>query len=177
MFLIFYLFLSCQGYGEGAVAAVTDGSKNGYFDAYDWVFRVNPDVIIQDDTWMLDTIKNDPEASLLYVECQPQLPPRFRNVRKIHTDFFALKLSAIPKGHLERDEMGRGAEIEFTYQMESLVNKGQHRHVPNTYPLLNNFCRANGNPYGPLFHWHDSRGWVLDVVNGVCPANFPNIDY
>merc|ERR1712151_1377186 len=92
------------GLVEGAISALALASKHGWFDEYDWVFRMNPDVIIQDDAWILDTITNDHDASLIYIECQPQLAPRFHNVRKIHTDFFALKPSSIDKGVLEKNE-------------------------------------------------------------------------
>ena len=35
----------------------------------DWVIRMNPDVIIRDDTLMLDVIQNDPNATAILLNC------------------------------------------------------------------------------------------------------------
>jgi len=163
-----------HGYHEGAISAIYDAAQYGWFDGYDWVFRMNPDVIIQDDTWMLDTIKNDVDASLLYVECLPHFTPILRNTRKAHTDFFGLKLSALPKGQLLMT--GDNAEQLFSRQIAPIIAKGQHRHIPDTFPLIPVFCRVNGNPEGPVFHFQDNNGWVGEVTNGICPATFYNLD-
>ena len=39
---------------HGAIAAMYQAAQNGYFNGYDWVFRMNPDVITQDDAWMIE---------------------------------------------------------------------------------------------------------------------------
>lgn len=161
---------------DGAINAITFASKEGWFEGYDWVFRMNPDVIIQNDTWMLDTITNDPDASLLYTECRPHRPPVIGNVKTAMTDFFALKPSAFPNGRLHTLFVrSRNAENQFTEQMREVIEKGQHRHVPDAFPLLNNGCRVNGNPLGPVVHYHDDAGSVPVVKDGVCPATFPNL--
>jgi len=164
-----------RAYHRGAVVAISEAAYNGWFDGYDWVFRLNPDVIIQDDTWILDTILNDIEASLLYIDCHPHLPPRFGNVRKIHTDFFGLKLSSLQDKSPLLTSRGDAEEL-FTAQMIPIIEKGQHRHIPDTFPLMPVFCRANGNPDGPVFHFQDEHGWVGDIKNGICPASFNNLD-
>merc|ERR1712151_73333 len=162
-----------QGYQEGAIAAITDAAQNGRFDGYDWVFRMNPDVIVQNDTWMLDTIKNDNDASLLYTECLPGVNI-LNNTAKIHTDFFGLKPSALPEGQLLKT--GKRAEALFSEQVAPLIVKGQHRHIPEAFPLIPVYCRANGNPEGPVFHFQDANGFVGEIINGVCPATFYNLD-
>ena len=135
---------------------------------------MNADVIIQDDSWMLDTITNHADdVSLMYVECQPHLLPyEFANVKKIMTDFFAVKISDVPKGNFEINE-GRAAETEFTYAVRPIVEAGKHRHIPDAFPLVNSLCRINGNTYGSVVHYHHYRYWMPTVENGVCPAIFP----
>merc|ERR1712151_153286 len=165
------------GLVEGAISALALASKHGWFDEYDWVFRMNPDVIIQDDAWMLDTITNDADAALLYTECKPQRPPIYKNVNTIMTDFFALKTSTLPKGHLGRFPHARNAETLFTRQMHGIVEEGRHRHIPNAFPLIMNGCRVNGNAGGsPVVHFHDDFNMVPHIENGVCPAVFSNDD-
>merc|ERR1711862_874058 len=138
-----------------------EASKNGWFEGYDWIFRMNPDVIIQNDTWMLDIIENDANASLLYVDCalassetstKENISPQTVNL--IHTDFFGLKLAALPNGHLEKSNIGKNFEFGFTKKMTSIIANKQHRHIPNAYPMVQHFCRINGNPFGPIFHFH-----------------------
>jgi len=165
------------GLVEGAMSALSMATKSGWFDEYDWVFRMNPDVIIQDDKWMLDTITNDTEAALLYTECKPQRPPMFKNVNTIMTDFFALKPSALPRGHLGSPLFIRNAEAYFTRQMQCIVEEGRHRHVPNAFPLIMNACRVNGNAGdSPVVHFHDDFDMIPQVKNGICPALFSNND-
>lgn len=158
------------GYNKGAIAAITDASKSGWFDGYDWVFRMNPDVIIQNDKWFLDTIQKDVDASLLYVEC-------FRNldhVKALHTDFFAVKLTSLPPGHLN-EKNHWNAEYQFTERMQPLIEKRQHRHIPGAYPKRIHTCRIDGDPDGPVFHFHYlKRKETLDLGSGHCPARFSN---
>lgn len=165
-----------QGYHDGASAAMEEGIKNDWFKGYDWVFRLNADVIIQDDTWMLDIIKYDDDASLLYIECLPHLLP---HRRKIHTDFFAVKISDLDEKELFKvDSMAAtlGAEDRFTYQMRPILMFGKHRHVPNAYPLFNVNCRVNGNLDGPVFHFQDDYGMIPHIEGGRCPARFNNLE-
>ena len=150
------------GYQEGAIAALTEASRRGWFNGYDWVFRLNPDVIIQNDKWMLDTIKNDADAGLLYVSCQHDLDP---NRMKIHTDFFGLKMTALSPGF--RFTHGENAEWTFSSDVRNLVLDGKHRHIPDSYPHHKGYCRVDGNRDGPVFHFTKPyRSY------GVCPANF-----
>ena len=164
-----------KDYHRGAIAAMSESAKNGWFDGYDWVFRLNPDVIIQNDAWMLDTIKNDADASLIYIECQPHHPPRLSNMRMINTDFFGLKISALTPEQLSNADYGR-AESLFSLQMVPIIERNEHRHVPDAYPLVNDMCRVNGNPHGSVFHFQDDYGWIAHIEDGHCPATFHNLE-
>lgn len=79
------------GMQEGAKAAISDASREGWFNDYDWVILVNSDVIIRNDTFMLDIMQNDPNATTaILVNCNGN-----NTSPKVHTDFFAIK----PGGH------------------------------------------------------------------------------
>merc|ERR1711862_44586 len=158
-----------QGWQRGAMLAVKEGSNLGLFDGYEWVFRLNPDVIIQNDKWFLDTMKNDANASLFYVEClfEGIKPPQ---VRAMHTDFFALKPGALPKGHLGTI-LHRNAEMSFTRQMEPLIATNQHRHVPDVRPSRNHVCHVDGNLNGSVVHYHSKLRRRL-IEASLCPATF-----
>jgi hypothetical protein len=40
------------GYNEGAILALTEAMDNHCFDKYEWVIRVNPDVLIRNDSFL-----------------------------------------------------------------------------------------------------------------------------
>jgi len=157
-----------HGYQEGARDAMVIGSKNGWFDSYDWIIRLNPDVIIQNDTWILDTITNDADASLLYIDCANSSGKLL-----IHTDFFAIKCKSIPSKHLETF-VEPNFEFGFTKKMSRIIQQNQHRHVPDAYPKQHHFCRVNGNVNGPIFHYHTHNVSSPALENWTCPARFFN---
>merc|ERR1740129_786983 len=113
----------------------------------------------------------DPDARVMYIECQGFGANLLNDVRKMHTDFFAFKSSAMNGTLLKSSDIPE-AETSFTRQMLPFIGKNQHRHIPNVYPVLRGSCRMNGNLMGPVFHFHDDFGWTPRVENGICPAYF-----
>ena len=147
---------------QGAILALTEAGAKGYFDGYEWVIRVNPDVLIQDDEWLLQTmllqqhngnddVQNKTRPSLLYVSCN--------RGPKIHTDFFAIRPAALPPGALAHSSHGN-AERSF-----AALTKGLEKwEVPDAKPFRG--CRVTG----PLVeHFHFSR---FGKGNHTCPAVF-----
>ena len=114
---------------------------------------------------------NDPKASLMYVECHAHLPPLFADVKKMMTDFFAFKPSALPNKRLPIVHLN-DAEASFTHQMLPIIIDRGHRHIPDAFPMMKGQCRINGNIDGPVVHFHDGYDWIPTVVDGNCPANF-----
>jgi len=150
------------GKQAGAIAALKDASKFGWFNDYDWVIRLNPDVIIQNDKWLLDTIKNDENAGLLYVSCHPATYPE---VRGVQTDFFALKVA---DNLIDFNTNGSGnSEQFFSDKVKHLILNGQHRHIPDSYQPHYRHCRVDANINGPVVHFHTYK-----LKNDVCPAKF-----
>jgi hypothetical protein len=56
------------GHSEGAVVAMNEGFARGYFNAYDWVIRVNADALIRDDSWLLITFEHK-EIHGVFADC------------------------------------------------------------------------------------------------------------
>jgi hypothetical protein len=61
------------GHQEGATLAMNQGFERGYFDGYDWVIRVNPDVLIRNDTWLLNTFQ-DQTIHGVFADCGVNAP-------------------------------------------------------------------------------------------------------
>lgn len=76
------------GYQAGANLAMSVGIDLGTFDAHDWVVRVNPDVLILDDSWIRKTLQ-DPGVDGIFVDCTDSCREGNCTSAKsiIHTDF------------------------------------------------------------------------------------------
>ena len=111
------------GYQNGAIQAMIDpflvqnnnDNRTSWFDDYDWVIRLNPDVLIRNDTWLISTMMNasidaivhdcynrrlypssandDPPARPLILP--NPLPSNIPSTPKFHTDFTAFRPRAI----------------------------------------------------------------------------------
>ena len=114
---------------------------------------MNSDVITQDDDWMIDAIKHDVDASVLCVEHLPYDKPILRNTNKTHACFFGLKHGALPEGQLLM--RGDRAEALFSKQVYPIIIKGQHWHVPDTFPKSPIYFKANGNTQCLTLHFQE----------------------
>ena len=74
------------GYQEGAMAAVMVAARRGWFDSYAWVVRANPDVRIEDASFLAARLRK-PTVDAVLVRCRPRAP-------SICTDFFAARPAA-----------------------------------------------------------------------------------
>jgi hypothetical protein len=166
------------GYQEGAMAALRDASKNGWFTGYDWIIRLNPDVILRNETFLINTMMNDPNATAMLINCKP-------NSLKVHTDFFAIKPSVLPPNAFQKRRQGGNAEGVFTKEIrKAVLNKGGHRWIPSANPV-GEVCRAgsfrNGTdkrPFStetPITHAHFfNRLYEVQKTfdNVTCPIPF-----
>ena len=74
------------GYQQGAMAAVMVAARKGWFDRYAWVLRANPDIRIEDASFLAARLRK-PSVAAVLVRCRPRAP-------SICTDFFAARPSA-----------------------------------------------------------------------------------
>ena len=154
------------GYPEESMVALTDATQEGWFKGYDWVIRVNPDVIIRDDTFVLDVMKNDPKASGLLINCFTSSKTR----PLIHTDFFAVKPEALsPTAFLH--PLSSKVERAFTRDIRKILDMGGARWIPGAQPITA-VCRAG---YGRnitdthVIHFHPEEEMMSELT---CPIPF-----
>ena len=162
---------------EGAISAMTSASEHGDFKGYEWVIRLNPDVIIQDDAWMLDVMKNDIEAMLLYSRCKSE--EDMEDI--INTDFFILRTGRLPTDIFLDNHGEDCAERIFTKQMGQIFQTGAHRHIPGVSDNTGT-CRVTSKILddpgsAPVVHYHDKfHDYEVEMAKTLtCPATFHNL--
>ena len=69
--------------------------REGWFDGYDWVIRLNPDVIIRSDAHLLPLFARS-NVDAVFVSCPTRMAPALR--LRVHTDFAAWRPKKIQKG-------------------------------------------------------------------------------
>ena len=144
------------GYQQGAIWALEEALKKGWFKGYDWVIRLNPDVIIRDDTWIRKTI-NDPEVDGIFVRCI-FWNDTIDNVTKIHTDFSMFRPSALEGSKIIPPPYLRlNAEEVFTEKVEHILKSGRYRYLHGA-DYSGRHCKVRGRN-SPVLHNHD----YLDV--------------
>jgi hypothetical protein len=157
-----------EGYQEGAMKALSDASSHGWFEDYDWVIRLNPDVILRNETYLINIMENDPNATGIFVNCIHS------NERPmVHTDFFAIKPSVLPKDAFLKPATNH-AERSFTHaiQRQILDKKGQ-RWIQDARPERN-ICRSGylkSFVESPVIHLHP-LDFQIDLTNFTCPIPF-----
>lgn len=138
------------GYTTGATDAMTEAVANDYFSGYDWVIRLNPDVMIRDDSY-LTAHMDDPSVSALLINCSNRMH------NKVHTDFFMIKPHLLSKDSFPTKIFRNNAELSFTKSIQtSVLDKESHRWIPDSNPK-SSVCRAGeGREFyeTPIVHAH-----------------------
>jgi hypothetical protein len=169
---------------RGANLGLELGFRKGWFAGYDWIVRINPDVLIRNSTWLLQTMA-DPEVDGIFVRCGDE------RVYQLHTDFFAVRpgrlmelwngTSALWNGtsassaasQIQREHPATpfsvmaahtsgtkkhlvNHELTASKYFWPIVNQSRHRYLPDADPSLKK-CRVRG-PHASVYHQHDSVG-------------------
>lgn len=85
------------GYQEGAIQAILDAEANGWMKGYDWVVRLNPDVIIRHDEWLRSMMTNK-DVDGIFADCFSRHCTQKCTGNDVQTDFFAFRPSVVPDG-------------------------------------------------------------------------------
>mmetsp|Transcript_51357 Transcript_51357/g.76203 ORF Transcript_51357/g.76203 Transcript_51357/m.76203 type:complete len:268 (+) Transcript_51357:86-889(+) len=124
-----------KGKQEGAMLAMTEATKQGWFDGYDWIIRVNPDVVILDDTWLQHALFDDSNDAIL--------SPCGRKMSAINTDFFAYRPKALSNDAWQ-DIQDKNNEQQATLEFSSLIQNGTVVLLPgNRMNVRENGCRVS----------------------------------
>jgi hypothetical protein len=94
--ILFCFVLRKDGFGH-------KGVEEKWFDEYDWVIRLNPDVLILDDKWLLEIMRNS-SIDGIFQDC---------TVCLLHTDFFAVRPRAVNSILVDKSKNGN-AELHAT---------------------------------------------------------------
>ncbi|CAE7567021.1 unnamed protein product [Symbiodinium natans] len=130
-----------RGYQAGAIQAMQDafgpqGRREKWFEGYDWVIRLNLDVLIMHDTWLRQTMA-DTSIDGIFQHCDP-LP----RLRRVHTDFFAIRPQALDPAAVESCNQSL-AEEQFSCSIRSILRSKRFRWVQDA-DASNSTCRIRG---------------------------------
>lgn len=146
----------------GAIKAMIDPWEQGWFKAYDWVIRLNPDVLIRNETWLLDTmmnaLDNDDKSGpvALAVFCHAW--------KKLHTDFIAFRPNLMVFDDFLNETVNHrdNAEMHMTRALARFSEQGRVEFIPGF--VQKPACRVMG-PKAPIIHHHDLATFCPDYYD------------
>lgn len=135
------------GYQEGSNLALKEAAVHpNWFTGYDWIVRINPDVLIYNDTWILDIMTHDINALSILVDCTGGI---------IQTDFMAFRPESFPRTHYANmPNLGANAEQTATSFFAEHVTNGGVRWLQGH--IQTGICRVGyQNDRSPVIHDHE----------------------
>merc|ERR1719291_1625028 len=99
--------------------AMEMATQSRWFDGYDWVIRVNPDVLIVQDDYLIKNML-DSKVDGIFADCLDRANTCDHTCKGslINTDFFAVRSSAMPEFHRKTFN---NAERQATATFQSIV--------------------------------------------------------
>jgi hypothetical protein len=157
--------LKVNKFQRGANLGVKLGVSKQWFAPYDWVIRINPDVLIRNSTWIWETMQ-DSNVDGIFIQCHERIP-------RIHTDFFAVRPRAMSVSAFAQMEFEQYSKTMLNHEItahkafQPILESNRYRYLPDVYPS-NGFCRARGL-HSPVYHAHDScrnESMICDALEG-----------
>jgi hypothetical protein len=131
---------------------------------FDWMIRLNPDVLLRQSMWLLESMQNTSLDAFL-ISCGER-------TQQIHTDFWVVRPSAVVGGneipflHMSKIRSRLNHERTAFHQFGRILAANRHAWVPGIMPSRG-ICRARGSK-APVFHDHtscrDEEGICHDLV-------------
>jgi hypothetical protein len=142
------------GYQRGAMLAMTEAYKLDWFEHYDWVIRLNPDVFIRNETFLLHRLR-DPAISGVFVDCTQKVCESETNCsgRLIHTDFMAFRPNAIERNAFQNAN-DSNAESQATRALDRIIEAKMDSWVTDV-GVFRGACRVRGEN-SPVIHEHNA---------------------
>mmetsp|Transcript_88994 Transcript_88994/g.235421 ORF Transcript_88994/g.235421 Transcript_88994/m.235421 type:complete len:273 (+) Transcript_88994:120-938(+) len=136
------------GKQEGAKLAAHVGFSSGWFRGYEWVIRINPDVVIYNDN-LIWPLMQKAENWGIFVGCGTHCEPHSGCApRQTHTDFFAVRPSRVPPNAFADWNMSEpSAEVQATAAFKDIYAAKADVYLPRHYSSIH--CRVTG---GGVFH-------------------------
>ena len=130
------------GYQEGAVQAMIDPflDKNvSWFDNYDWVIKLNADVMIRNDTWFMQTMLNTTFDMIVH-DCYSS---EFSGGPVLHSDFIAFRPRAVDRDRLLNSRRNT-AEVHITESFRGIYDSHRFAFVEGAKNEVAGICRIGG---------------------------------
>ncbi|CAE7596231.1 unnamed protein product [Symbiodinium sp. CCMP2592] len=154
------------GYQQGAMQAVIHGfgpkgHMEKWFAGYDWVVRLNPDVLILQDQWLRETMEN---ASVdgIFGECKGGL---------IQTDFFAVRPQAVDYTRMDMCQQWPYAETHFRCVVHNILKSRRYTLVKGGQSAECHIVGGNS----PIVHNHAflkcCPDYLAKAKAGKCPTS------
>ena len=125
------------GYQAGAIMAMKFLQEHrNYTTGYDWVIRLNPDVIIRNTDWIETTMENA-NVDGIFADCYSSGCESHCAKGLIHTDLTIFRPRSLPFGVLDITNAERYATALF----QTVVDRGRDRWIPQTTQY--GVCRVN----------------------------------
>jgi hypothetical protein len=134
-------------------------------DRYDWVIRLHPDVLVRNDTFLLQTMK-DPFVEGIFNDCLDKHCHKEQKCRRrrVHGDAILFRPSTLRKKSFfvpRKRRMTANTERELSREFQTVVSKGADRWIPGT-GLHGSVCRIGhqqilkiGAMAPPIVHSHN----------------------
>jgi hypothetical protein len=142
------------GYQEGAVQSMIDPFVDNvtWFDEYDWVIRLNPDVLIRHDTWLIETMMN-PSFDAIFHDCYNSKD--YSNPTPLlQSDFYAFRPSAVNRDMFLNALDKSSAERHLTAAFRSIYDSRRFAFVEGAINSVPSECRIEGVD-SPVVHIHE----------------------
>lgn len=93
---------SNPGYQLGAIQSMAEAVEKDYFKGYDWVIRINPDVILMRETGILSRMSSGYAG--IFANCNTELVQDGQGIDaypdvRVHTDFYAARTAFLIKAN------------------------------------------------------------------------------
>jgi hypothetical protein len=137
-----------------------------WFDTYDWVIRLNPDVLIRNDTWLMETML-DPGIDAIFHDCNNNrrhhtvvssfkraLLTQHHPTHRMHSDFVAFRPHAVNRTLLLQAAVAAtNAEQHITDGFGNIILDSKRYRLVEGAENRAGDCRIEGK-HSPVVHSH-----------------------
>ena len=146
----------------GAFYALERAIAENWYEGYDWIIKINPDVVIRDDSWLLNTMQ-DQNVEGIFADCYRRRPECTKGCSEalVHFDFMAVRPWQVFRGYMPGGREGKvkylgnggmfNAELTFTQMVRDVMSFKKDRWLPNQTQFGD--CRKQGE-FSPVIHDH-----------------------
>jgi hypothetical protein len=174
------VFEGINKFQYGANLGLELGFRKGWFDDYDWIIRINPDVLIRNSTFITQQLTNE-NVDGIFVDCS------YKDKRhiKLHTDFFMIRPNVLTQYWPSSDDQPFSNmvlepwsktlvnhEFTATKYFQPILNSDRFTFLQDIHPS-NGFCRVRG-PNSSVIHSHNN--FPKDEENAAAPNTCKALD-